>query len=241
MYVTGYALCKHIGDALQKRSSAIRSALDTYNSAAKALAPPRQTLKWDQVVDYAFLSDFDLLRDTRQDIRHRPWATPAGRLAMDTHFKIIRAGEELSRLNYEVQSVATHLVDEDIYLRSCEDEVTKSDAPLGHQIFVHRMVRGRFNAHHHRRLLKISLLPGFTGTITPGISIECASGAPGVASKADRGFEGWRDQGANSVDDDEQQREEDEEEQIENALQAADDVVDIMIAVNNISLTSNRD
>jgi len=34
-----------------------------------------------------FLADFDLLRDARQDISQRPWATPAGRLAMDLYFK----------------------------------------------------------------------------------------------------------------------------------------------------------
>ena len=86
---TGYALHKHISDALQKCSSAIRTALETYNVAAKALTPPFQTLKWDQVVDYTFLSDFDLLCNACQDIQHHPWATPAGQLAMDTHFKIM--------------------------------------------------------------------------------------------------------------------------------------------------------
>jgi hypothetical protein len=66
----GYALRKHIAQSLQKRSTAVRSALDQYNAAAKALRPPRPTLRWEDVVEYAFLSDFDLLRDTRQDIRH---------------------------------------------------------------------------------------------------------------------------------------------------------------------------
>ena len=91
------------------------------------------------------------------------------------------------------------------------------------------MVHGRFDAHYCQCLLKISLLPGFTGSILPGISVKCTHGAPGIASKADR--EGW-DQGNNSVEDDEEQeqeQEQDEEEQIEYALQAADDVVDIMI------------
>ena len=41
---------------------------------------------------YTFLADFDLLRDTRQDIRSRPWATPAGRLALDNYFKVLRVG-----------------------------------------------------------------------------------------------------------------------------------------------------
>ncbi|KIJ59155.1 hypothetical protein HYDPIDRAFT_101239, partial [Hydnomerulius pinastri MD-312] len=58
-----YKMCKHIGKALQARSAAIRTALDHYNAVAKALSPPRRTLTFDEVVKYAFLSDFNLLRD----------------------------------------------------------------------------------------------------------------------------------------------------------------------------------
>ena len=99
--------------------------------------PPCQTLKWNQVVDYAFFSVFDLLHNTCQDIQHHLWGTPTGQLAMETHFKILRAREELIRLNYEVQKISTHLVDKNIYLCLHEDEITRSDVPLGHQVFVH--------------------------------------------------------------------------------------------------------
>ncbi|KIK20250.1 hypothetical protein PISMIDRAFT_13140 [Pisolithus microcarpus 441] len=61
---TGYKLRKHIAKALQTRSTAIKVALDRYNKCALAVRPPRQTLRWEQVVEYAFLADFDLLRDT---------------------------------------------------------------------------------------------------------------------------------------------------------------------------------
>ncbi|KAI5989955.1 hypothetical protein EDD15DRAFT_2124341, partial [Pisolithus albus] len=59
---TGYKLRKHIGKALQTRSAAIRAALLQYNAAAKALGC--RALEFDEVVEYAFLADFDLLRDT---------------------------------------------------------------------------------------------------------------------------------------------------------------------------------
>ena len=52
--------------------------LDSYNAAAHALTPPHQQLEWKDVIEYAFLADFDLLRNARQDISHRPWATPTG-------------------------------------------------------------------------------------------------------------------------------------------------------------------
>jgi hypothetical protein len=118
--ITGYKLRKHIAKALQSRSQAIRTALDRYNTAARALPIPRRQLEWKEVVEYAFLADFDLLRDARQDISHRPWATPAGRLAMDLYFKIQRAREEIDRLNIEVKRVATYIRDEKHYLRNAE-------------------------------------------------------------------------------------------------------------------------
>ena len=67
----GYKLRKHIGNALKARSKAIRTALQNYNVAAQALVPPRPGLSWDDIVEYAFLVDFDLLSDTRSDVRLR--------------------------------------------------------------------------------------------------------------------------------------------------------------------------
>ena len=88
--------------------------------------------------------------------------------------------------------------------------------------------------------MRISLLPGFTGSILPGISIECASGAP----EADRAFWGSRDQGVEDHNEQrkeqEQEEQEEQEECIENALQAADNVVDIMMAMNSIALTADE-
>ena len=84
--------------------------------------------------------------------------------------------------------------------------------------------------------MRISLLPGFTGTILPSISIECASGAP----EADRAFWGSRDQGVEDRNEQREEQEEEQEEHIENALQAADNVVDIMMAMNSIALTADE-
>ena len=64
----GYKLCKHIAKALQACSQAIRNALEWYNAAAIMLSLPCYTLCWNEVVQYAFLADFNLLWETRQDI-----------------------------------------------------------------------------------------------------------------------------------------------------------------------------
>jgi hypothetical protein len=167
---------KHISKALQSRSQAIRSALDRYNSAARLLPIPRRQLDWKEVVEYAFLADFDLLRDARQDISDHPWASPAGRHAMDLYYKIARAQEEIARLNLEIRRVATYLRDEDHFLRFSETKALETSAALALHIKLHRMERGRFNDHHRRRLRDIARLKGFSGSILPGTSIATGSG-----------------------------------------------------------------
>ncbi|KAK0493781.1 hypothetical protein EDD18DRAFT_1078057 [Armillaria luteobubalina] len=70
-------------------------ALSQYNAAAAALNPLRPSLQWEQVVEYTFLSDFNLLHDIRQDMSEHKWATPAGKKALDMYFKICQVKEEI--------------------------------------------------------------------------------------------------------------------------------------------------
>lgn len=174
----GYSLHKHIANALKARSVAIRTALDRYNTAALALVPPRQTLDWDQVVEYAFLSDFDLLRDARQDIQRKPWATPAACLAIDQAFKLERAEEEVAWLNIEVPRLATYIQDEDIYLQAKEIELSTTQPTLAHQVRIHQMEQARFNAHHLNVLGMIYGLTGYMGPIGFGTRNTEAPASP---------------------------------------------------------------
>ncbi|KAF7979474.1 hypothetical protein HWV62_42299 [Athelia sp. TMB] len=174
----GYKRRRHMGEALSTRSAAVRTAVERYNAAALALNPPRPTLNAQEVIEYAFLSDFDLLRDTHQDIRERPWATPTGRKAMDQYFKLLRAPEEIVRCNNEIRRIVTHLRDEEAYLKHHEERVRHSDPVLAHQIAIHRLIRGRFNTHHRRRLAAIARLEGFSGSLEPGVALDTGLGSP---------------------------------------------------------------
>ncbi|KAJ7351211.1 hypothetical protein DFH08DRAFT_694535, partial [Mycena albidolilacea] len=78
MLGTGYKLRKHIAKSFQVRSKAIKTAIGQYNKVAEAMTPPKPTLDWEEVVEYAFLADFDLLREGREDIRGEFWVQPAG-------------------------------------------------------------------------------------------------------------------------------------------------------------------
>ena len=230
--MTGYKLRKHIAKALQSRLQAIRSALDSYNTAAHALTPPRQQLEWKEVVEYAFLADFDLLRDTRQDISHHPWASPAGRLAMDLYYKIPRAQEEIDRLDTEVHRVATYLHDEDRYLRYMEDQVRASNPHIAHQIRLYRLLRGHFHSHHKRRLREIARLPGFSGDIQPGISERTEKGESASVWEMLRVAEEEEDDLMEEGDrpDDQQEAEEEEE-----AEEAEEELIQWMSSVLTIS------
>jgi len=228
---------KHIGKALQARSSAIRTALDRYNTAARALSPPRRTLHWKEVVEYAFLADFDLLRDARQDISQRPWATPAARLAMDLHFKIHRAKEEIQRLNVEIPRVATYIRDENRYLRTCEDQVRVFNPQLAHHIYLHHMEQERFDTHHLRRLTQISQLQGFSGSIAPGQSIDKSPGAsasvpnikvPNAMSVGKRHDARTKVRAQTTSEDDTEEDLEEEEEEEDAAEQISSALVDLL-------------
>jgi hypothetical protein len=172
----GYKLRKHIAKALQTRSVAIRSALNTYNTIANAMTPPHQILKWEEVVEYAFLADFDLLCDMHVDVSRSPWSSPAARHAMDLSFKMCWAWEEISRLDVEVHRLVTYIRDEDSYLRACEDQLKITSPALTHQIAIYWNTRGRFNARHLKCLRDISELPGFSGTLVPGLSAHTGLG-----------------------------------------------------------------
>ncbi|KAJ3780169.1 hypothetical protein GGU10DRAFT_397858 [Lentinula aff. detonsa] len=163
---TGYKLRTHIANALKARSQAIRTAVTTYNDAAAELGRPQLT--WDQVIEYSFLSDFDLLCDARRDVRSELWSQPAGRLALDQYYKLLRAPEEIIRLNKEICSLITYIHEETAYIRLKAEEIRQTDPLLSIQIIKHGWEHGHCNEMHLIRLRKLEKMPGFTGSLTPG-------------------------------------------------------------------------
>ncbi|KAJ7056524.1 hypothetical protein C8F01DRAFT_1257193 [Mycena amicta] len=172
---TGYKHRKHISKSLQTRSTAVKNAIERYNKAAEAVTPPRPHLSWDVVVEYAFLSDFDLLRDDTNSLANEKWATPTFRLLMDRYFKLERAREEIQRLNIEIRRVITWIRDEDQRLRRLEAELRGSgDVPLAVQVEIYRQRRSIFDGVHLQRFRELARKHGdaFTGTLQPGLSLD---------------------------------------------------------------------
>ncbi|KAJ7706675.1 hypothetical protein B0H17DRAFT_918911, partial [Mycena rosella] len=91
----------------QVQSKTIRAALVRYNFTTRSLTPRRRKLTWDEVVEHAFLSDFDILWDPTSNVALRDWATQGGRQLMDSFFRIEQAKEEIPWLNIEIWYLAT--------------------------------------------------------------------------------------------------------------------------------------
>ncbi|KAF7371788.1 hypothetical protein MVEN_00035500 [Mycena venus] len=92
---------------------------------------------------------------------------------MDNYFKILRANEEIKRLNVEIPRFVTYMRDEEAFLRRQEERVPieHGDA-LAHRVALNREQQGRFNDGHRYRLLALSKLLGFTGSIMPGFPVD---------------------------------------------------------------------
>ncbi|KAF9060672.1 hypothetical protein BDP27DRAFT_1429783 [Rhodocollybia butyracea] len=158
---TGYKLRKHIANAMKICSKSISAAIIAYNDAATSLTPPRPTLKCEEALEFIYLSEFDILRNAREDVRERPWATPGNRLIMTEFFKLIRAEEEIGRLHLEIQRLITHMFDEEELILDKAEAVELEDPGLALQLRSYWNERGKFNELHRRHLFAIKKLPGF--------------------------------------------------------------------------------
>ncbi|KXN92082.1 hypothetical protein AN958_09785 [Leucoagaricus sp. SymC.cos] len=136
------------------------------------MIPPQPILTWNQVVQYAFLSEFDLLKDSCEDVWERPWAKPAAQALMDRYFKIMRAHEEIKRLNVEICHVVTHLQDEDQFLHLKAQEISLTDPLLGHQVLKYHSLCTRFKSQHMHHFEELVKTPGWSGTLDAGTSID---------------------------------------------------------------------
>ncbi|KAJ7671816.1 hypothetical protein B0H14DRAFT_3538139 [Mycena olivaceomarginata] len=200
---TGYKMRKHIAKALQARSQAIQNALKRYNAAASAL--DRRTLSWPEVIDYTFLSEWDLLRDPDGNARLRPWAIPAARILLDAYFKIERA-EEIDRLNVEIKRFVTYIGDEKAFLDGKVIEVEARDPHLAFFVREYQSRRGRFDEGHIKKLMEMASKLG--GAVY-------SEGFQAVEEEE----ESWELETLDADDDDEDEGEEAEEEELAEILE----------------------
>ncbi|KAJ6550351.1 hypothetical protein B0H10DRAFT_1737983, partial [Mycena sp. CBHHK59/15] len=160
-----YKMRDQISKALKTRSDAIRRAIGIYNEAGATLTPPRERLVFADIINATSLVDFDMLRETRQDIREQAWTQPARREAMVLYFGIKRAKEEIQRLNVEISRLITSMLDEHVdYYRAIASTLLV-DPPLATELQRRWFHASRISVSICKRLVTTSRLVGFSGNL----------------------------------------------------------------------------
>jgi hypothetical protein len=122
----------------------VKDTISRYNEVAQTMTPPRPTLTWE-VVEYVFLTDFDLLHEGREDIYGELWVEPARRAAMDQHYRLLRVEEEIQCLNLEVCRLVTYMGGRARFLAVEEGHLQEEGVEgLALQVQLLRMEHARF-------------------------------------------------------------------------------------------------
>ena len=118
-------------------------------------------------MEMASLAEFDILRDAREDVREYPWAKRLNRQAMNLHFNILRAREEIERLNVEIPRLFTWLIDRHFDLQRAIALLKEKNPALAHELYLRWLYEDRISARIAARLYQTSCLEGFTGRLNP--------------------------------------------------------------------------
>ncbi|KAF8066021.1 hypothetical protein FPV67DRAFT_1499112 [Lyophyllum atratum] len=182
---TGYRMRSHIAKSLQSRSKTIRTAVKQYNTCAAPLGRP--TLDWSKVSHYSFLDEFNLLRDTRNNVQEKPWADPVTRETMRKYQRLQRAKEEIIRCNVEIRRLHTSIVDELHAFNSIMESLMDGLNPLSGEIsdFIRR--RQQVNENLLARISQTHALRGFTGDPSPGVRKGSTPATPPITHPSQAG------------------------------------------------------
>lgn len=135
------------------------------------MVPPAPMLEWKELMEFAFISEFELLKHSRshQDITTELWASPLNREMTTKYYKILRAREELNRVNIEASRLRTSIRDEHNLFHHHIQRLTVSNPFLAHALQQMYNTRHRVNTTHNIRLDKLEALRGYSGRRGAGI------------------------------------------------------------------------
>ena len=165
---SGYKARTHLAKSLQTRCKTIRSAMEAYNHAARALDPPCPPLDWAQVSRYSFLEEFSLLRNTQSDISKAPWADPVIRETIKRFFRVQRTREEIQRCNIEIHRLFTSINDETHQHSDSLEVLAGQGSPIFGAVNEYFTRRKRMNALLLGQIQQVFNLHEFTGNKTLG-------------------------------------------------------------------------
>lgn len=160
-----------IRHALKACCKAIKSALEEYNMCAAKLNPLHPALTWTSVIEAIYLRELNFLRDTCQDICTLKWAQPAHCEAMNLHFDLKCAHEEIPCLDTKVIRILTFMRDNHIayYNAICNNIITNPtlayelSTQLDHQNVIHKVI--------YCQIHQTSMLPSSSVQLCPGLHV----------------------------------------------------------------------
>ena len=92
----------------------------------------------------------------------KPWSIPANREIANKYFKVVRAHEEIHRLNIEIRRLDAWITHENQVMKSAADNAT--DPHIAAELNRCYAERRRVNNIHHIRILSIYKLEGYSGS-----------------------------------------------------------------------------
>ena len=171
---------------MQRRSDTVKKAIKRYNTQAALLVPPVPPITWEEIAEYAFVGEFDILRITRSDIREENWTKKPYRDATMKYYKLCRAREEIERLNMEVGRLRSFIREETEHTKHVIEELSHDEPSLAAKLRRRWILRSSVNTIHLQRLRQLQCEPCYTGSQD---SMESTENLAGVSLEEEAAIE----------------------------------------------------
>ncbi|KAG0705388.1 hypothetical protein DFH29DRAFT_800328, partial [Suillus ampliporus] len=91
----------------------------------------------EQIVEYSFLAEFDLLQDSDSNIQAKRWASPSYCNASAQYFELQRAKEEVQRLDVEIGRLLSKIRDDRLKYPAAIKKLEESNSFLAGELTWH--------------------------------------------------------------------------------------------------------
>ncbi|EGO04368.1 hypothetical protein SERLA73DRAFT_43524, partial [Serpula lacrymans var. lacrymans S7.3] len=125
--------------------------------------PSCPCLEYSEVINYATLGEFALLKHSRHNLLQKPWAIPTNREMTTKHYKVLRAREEIVRLNVEIRQLQAWIDYKDRHMQATTDMIKVTEPLIAAELQMVHREQCRINSIHWARLHHIYKLDGYSG------------------------------------------------------------------------------
>jgi len=120
-------------------------------------------LQYSEVLSYATLGDFDLLKHSQHDVLAKPWSNTMHCQMAIKYFKLLRAHEEVNRLNVEVRWLQAWIDSETTEIKQFAAELSVQNPLLCAELQALFHCQQHVNTQHQLWLQRIYDLKGYSG------------------------------------------------------------------------------